>query len=35
MDEQLAKRKGFIASFVYASDGLMRTLCTQRNMKIH
>src|SRR5260221_5974739 len=31
----LEKRKGFIASCVYASRGLFRTLCTQRNMKIH
>jgi diacylglycerol kinase (ATP) len=35
MDQELAKRKGFIASFVYASNGLLRTLCSQRNMKIH
>lgn len=35
MDQELAKRKGFIASFIYASNGLLRTLCTQRNMKIH
>jgi diacylglycerol kinase (ATP) len=35
MEEELAKRKGFIASFAYASNGLLRTLCTQRNMKIH
>ena len=26
---------GFRASFVYATNGLLRTLCTQRNMKIH
>lgn len=29
------QQRGFIASFVYAGNGLMRTLCTQRNMKIH
>lgn len=35
MESELAKRKGFIASFAYASNGLLRTLSTQRNMKIH
>lgn len=35
MEEELRKRKGFIASFGYASNGLLRTLCSQRNMKIH
>lgn len=33
--QQLAARKGFLSSFVYAADGLFRTLCTQRNMRIH
>ncbi len=28
-------RQGFIASFSYAFDGLLRTVLTQRNMKIH
>jgi diacylglycerol kinase len=28
-------KKGFIASCAYAFRGLFRTLCTQRNMKIH
>jgi diacylglycerol kinase len=31
----LETKKGFIASLNYASKGLLRTLCTQRNMKIH
>lgn len=35
LEAQLAKRKGFLSSFVYAADGLFRTLCTQRNMRIH
>ena len=26
---------GFIASLIYASNGLLRTLCSQRNMKFH
>ena len=26
---------GFRASLIYATNGLLRTLCTQRNMKIH
>lgn len=33
--QQLAARKGFLSSFVYAADGLFRTLSTQRNMRIH
>jgi diacylglycerol kinase (ATP) len=32
---EMEARKGFVASLVFASDGLLRTLCTQRNMKIH
>lgn len=32
---EIQKRRGFVASFLYASDGLLRTLCTQRNMRIH
>jgi diacylglycerol kinase (ATP) len=28
-------RKGFVASFIYAFDGLLRTLLSQRNMKVH
>jgi diacylglycerol kinase (ATP) len=35
MTPELEIRKGFFASFVYAFDGLLRTLLTQRNMKIH
>jgi diacylglycerol kinase (ATP) len=39
LDQEVAKelkiRKGFIASFIYAFDGLLRTLLTQRNMKVH
>lgn len=31
----IAKRAGLIASFSFAINGMMRTLCTQRNMKIH
>jgi diacylglycerol kinase (ATP) len=31
----LAKRAGLLASFSFAIDGVLRTLCTQRNMKIH
>src|SRR5687768_631792 len=34
-EEELKFRKGFIASFIYAFDGLLRTLITQRNMRIH
>jgi diacylglycerol kinase (ATP) len=34
-DGELARRKGFVGSMLYASNGLFRTLCTQRNMKIH
>ncbi|MEQ8273813.1 MAG: diacylglycerol kinase family protein [Deltaproteobacteria bacterium] len=32
---ELKKRAGLIASFSYAIDGVLRTLCSQRNMKIH
>lgn len=32
---ELSKRRGFIGALLYASDGLLRTLATQRNMKIH
>jgi diacylglycerol kinase (ATP) len=28
-------RSGLVASFAYAAAGVLRTLCTQRNMKIH
>lgn len=31
----LAQRAGVLASFRFAFNGMMRTLCTQRNMKIH
>ncbi|MCB9655482.1 MAG: diacylglycerol kinase family protein [Deltaproteobacteria bacterium] len=31
----LLQRRGFIASISYAVDGVLRTLLTQRNMKIH
>jgi diacylglycerol kinase (ATP) len=34
-DLERARRRGFIGSVVYATDGLMRTLSSQRNMKIH
>src|SRR5688572_14215725 len=33
--QELKIRKGFVASFVYAFNGLLRTLLSQRNMKIH
>jgi len=33
--EELKKRAGLLASFSFAFDGVFRTLCTQRNMKIH
>src|SRR5688572_1357374 len=33
--KELKIRKGFVASFAYAFDGLLRTLITQRNMRIH
>ncbi len=32
---ELKKRAGLIASFSYAIDGVLRTLCSQRNMKVH
>lgn len=32
---EVEKRVGLLASFSFAFDGLLRTLCTQRNMKIH
>lgn len=32
---ELKKRAGLFASFSFAFDGVFRTLCTQRNMKIH
>ena len=32
---ELPARAGFVASFRYAIDGVLRTLCTQRNMKVH
>lgn len=32
---ELSQRRGLIASFSFAIDGVLRTLCTQRNMKIH
>lgn len=32
---ELEKRAGLFSSFSYAIDGVLRTLCTQRNMKIH
>lgn len=35
VQRELAVRRGFIASFSYAFDGVLRTICTQRNMKIH
>ncbi len=35
LDIELDKRAGLFASFGFAIDGLLRTLCTQRNMKIH
>jgi len=28
-------RRGFFMSLVYAGDGVLRTLCSQRNMKVH
>ncbi|MBK8014132.1 MAG: diacylglycerol kinase family protein [Deltaproteobacteria bacterium] len=31
----LSQRRGFVASVSYAADGVLRTLLTQRNMKIH
>lgn len=31
----LQKRAGLVASFSFAIDGVLRTLCTQRNMKLH
>ena len=33
--KEIAKRAGLLASFSFAIDGVLRTLCTQRNMKIH
>lgn len=33
--KEIQKRAGFLASFSFAVDGVFRTLCTQRNMKIH
>jgi diacylglycerol kinase (ATP) len=30
-----SKRPSLLASFGFATDGVLRTLCTQRNMKIH
>lgn len=33
--KEIQKRAGLLASFSFAFDGIFRTLCTQRNMKIH
>lgn len=33
--EDLTARRSIIASFLYAGNGVLRTLSTQRNMKIH
>ena len=31
----MMNRHGFLGSVAFAADGVLRTLCTQRNMKIH
>jgi diacylglycerol kinase (ATP) len=31
----IEQRRGLVAAFAFAFNGLLRTLCTQRNMKIH
>lgn len=33
--KEVFKRAGLLAAFSFAIDGVLRTLCTQRNMKIH
>lgn len=35
IQRELIVRRGLFASFSYAFDGILRTVCTQRNMKIH